>query len=80
MTGLLEFREKLRGFYVKYGVWIVPVTKFLFGLTVFWQINDRLGYMLRLHSVPLVLILALACSVLPVTAMLLAAGGMITLH
>ena len=80
MTGLLEFREKLRGFYGKYGVWIVPFAKFLFGLAVFWQINDRLGYMQRLNSAPLVLILALVCSILPMQVMLLAAGAMITMH
>ena len=55
MTVLLELRERLRGFYGKYESYLLPVIKFLLGLTVFWLINANIGYMERLDSTPLIL-------------------------
>ncbi len=80
MTVLLELKEQLRSFYGKYAAYLLPVIKFLLALAVFWLINQKVGYMERLNSFALVLILALACSVLPMAVMLLAAGVMLTLH
>lgn len=80
MTVLLELRERLRGFYGKYESYLLPVIKFLLGLTVFWLINANIGYMERLDSTPLILVMALACSILPMAVMLLAAGALLTLH
>lgn len=80
MTILLEFKEKLRSFYGKYEIYLLPVIKFLLALGVFWMIRQKIGYMERLNSLSLLLIAALACSVLPMAVMLLAAGALITLH
>ncbi len=80
MTILLEFKEKLRSFYGKYEIYLLPVIKFLLALGVFWMIRQKIGYMERLNSLSLLLIVALACSVLPMAVMLLAAGALITLH
>ncbi len=80
MTFILEFRERIRSFYGKYEAYLLPVIKFLLALTVFLLIDHKIGYMKRLNSVPLLLILSLACSILPVAVMLLTAGVLITLH
>ena len=80
MTFILEFRERIRSFYGKYEAYLLPVIKFLLALTVFLLIDQKIGYMKRLNSVPLLLILSLACSILPVAVMLLTAGVLITLH
>ena len=80
MTFLLELKEKLRSFYGKYEVYLLPVIKFLLAAGVFWMIRQKIGYMERLNSVSLLLILSLACAILPIAIMLLAAGVLITLH
>ena len=61
MTFILEFRERIRSFYGKYEAYLLPVIKFLLALTVFLLIDQKIGYMKRLNSVPLLLILYLAC-------------------
>lgn len=80
MTVLLEFRERIRGFYGKYEIYLLPVIKFLVAFSAFSMINYRIGYMERLNSLSLLLILALVCSILPTAVMLLSAGALITLH
>lgn len=80
MTVLLEFREGIRSFYGKYEIYLLPVFKFLLAFAAFMLINQKIGYMQRLDSLPLLLILALVCSILPMAVMLLAAGALITLH
>lgn len=80
MTVLLEFKEGIRSFYGKYEIYLLPMIKFLLAFSVFSLMNQRIGYMERLDSLPLLLILALACSILPMAAMLLAAGALAALH
>ncbi|MFV0465930.1 MAG: hypothetical protein ACK5ML_07645 [Lachnospiraceae bacterium] len=80
MTSLLELKEKLRGIYAKYEMYINPALKFLVALAVFSLINSSIGYMTRLDSFPLVLILSLLCSLLPVNAAIFIAGALIEMH
>ncbi len=80
MTVLLEFREKLRAFYGRHEAYLLPVARFLLALAVFCLINQKIGYMKQLNSLFVLLILSLACSLLPIGATLLAAGVLITLH
>lgn len=80
MTVLLEFREGIRSFYGKYEVYLLPVIKFLLAFSAFSLINHRIGYMERLNHLPLLLILALVCSILQASVMLFIAGVLITLH
>jgi len=80
MTILLELKENLRSFYGKYETYVLPVVKFLLAAAVFFVIDSRLGYMESLHNIALLLILALACSILPSAAMLLVSGVLLALH
>ena len=66
MTTLLELKEKLTRFYGKYDIYIKPVIKFTVALTAFLLINHNIGYMEKISSTPIALILALICSILPV--------------
>lgn len=66
MTTLLELKEKLTRFYGKYDIYITPVIKFTVALTAFLLINHNIGYMEKINSTPIALILALICSILPV--------------
>lgn len=80
MTVLLELKEGICSFYGKYEIYLLPVVKFLLAFSSFILMNRKIGYMERLDSLPLMLILALVCSILPVSVMLLAAGILATLH
>ena len=74
MTELLELREKVKLFYSKYEVFILPVLKFLLAFVMLNTINGRLGYMTKLDNVTIVLIGALMCSFLPSGFMVLLAA------
>lgn len=65
MTGLLEFREKIKMIYSRNEVFILPVIKFLLAFLVLNTINGQIGYMTKLDNIAIVLIVALMCSFLP---------------
>lgn len=80
MTVWLELKEELRSFYGKYEVYLLPMMKFLLAFSVFFLIDNKIGYMERLNSLALLLILALICSILPMAVMLFVTGVLISLH
>ena len=65
MTALLEFKQKLKGLYGKYEMYLQPLMKFVLALVYFIWINSNMGYMRALDNVFVVLILSLICSILP---------------
>lgn len=65
MTGLLALREKLKGIYGKYDIYINPAIRFLFALLALLMINSKIGYMARLEKPFFVLLLCLLCAILP---------------
>ena len=65
MTTLLELKQAVRFFYMKYEVYITHIWKFLLALICLLMINSQLGYMTALNSFPIVLMAALLCSILP---------------
>lgn len=67
MTTLLEFREKLIRFYGKNELYINPIIKFIIAFAAFLMINQNIGYMQSISRMPIALILALICAVLPVS-------------
>lgn len=69
MTTLLELKEKLIRFYSKNEIYITPVVKFAIALVMFLMINHNIGYMDKISSTSVALILSLICSVLPVGVM-----------
>ena len=65
MATLLVFKEKLKSFYSKYEVYLVPVLKFVTAMISLLMINKKLGYMAQINSTAVVLIVSLLCSFLP---------------
>lgn len=65
MTTILELRELLKRIYMKYEAVLVPVVKFVLGLVIFLQIRDKFGVNEQISSIPVCLIMALLCCVLP---------------
>ena len=80
MTELLELREKVKSFYSRYEVFLLPVLKFLLAFVALNTINGQLGYMTRLDNVAIVLIGALMCSFMPNGFMVLLAALFSLLH
>ena len=80
MTGLLELREKLKMIYSRNETFILPIVKFLLALIVLSTVNGQLGYMTRLDSLPIVLIVSLLCSFLPNGCIVLFAALFSLLH
>ncbi|MBO5336044.1 MAG: hypothetical protein J6A94_02795 [Lachnospiraceae bacterium] len=80
MTGLLEFRDKLKSIYSHNEVFILPVVKFLVALLTLGLINSHMGYMTKLDNLAIVLIVALMCSFLPKGAIVLFAAVFTLLH
>ena len=74
MTNLLVLKEQLKELYTRYGNYIRPAGKFLIGFIVFQIINMRLGFDPRLASLPVALLLATICAVLPAGAITILAG------
>ena len=62
MTALLEFKQKIKGFYAKYEMYLQPLMKFVLALIYFIWINSNMGYMTALDNMFVVLILALIYS------------------
>ncbi len=80
MTGLLEFRDKIKSIYSKNEVFILPVIKFLIAFLVLAVINGELGYMAKLDNMAIVLIVALFCSFMPTGCITLFAALFSLLH
>ncbi|MDE6916918.1 MAG: hypothetical protein K2P39_09000 [Lachnospiraceae bacterium] len=80
MTNLLVFREQLKKFYSKYELYLTPFFKFLLTLVTLIMINSSIGYMSELKKAPVVLVLALMCSVLPMNCIVLVAAGVTLGH
>lgn len=80
MVALLEMKNKIVRFYGKNEAYVTPLLKFLLAFLLFVLINANIGYMAKLNNMPVVLILAAACSILPVNGMIFMAAIVILLH
>ena len=80
MTTLLVAKQYIKNFIGKYEVYIKPLGKLLLALVVLMMINSKIGYMHRLDSISVVLIVALICSFMPVNFMIVAAAVFTVLH
>lgn len=69
MTKLLEMKDKLMRFYGRYETYLYPVVKFALAFVLFQMINTSIGYMERISTLPVALVLALVCAILPTYAM-----------
>ena len=75
MTQLLLAKETLKTFVGRYEVYLKPLGKFLLALAALMMINSSTGYMERLNSMSIVLIVALMCSFLPMNFTIICAAG-----
>lgn len=80
MTALLEFKENLKSFYAKYEIYITPVLKFLTAFISLFYINKNLGFMSKIDNIGVVLLLSIACAILPTNTMVLLSAIFVLAH
>ena len=80
MTELLLFRERLKEFYGRFDIFIIPLLRFLLAITAYTVINRNIGYMEKLDSPTVVLAVSLVNAVMPVNAIVLFSGIFIVIH
>lgn len=80
MTSLLELREYIKNFYVKYELYITYMWKFLLSLIALTMIGNKIGFQTSLTKLPILLMVSLLCSIMPQNFMVLVSAGFILAH
>lgn len=80
MTTLLVAKQYIKNFVSKYEVYLKPLLKLVLSLAALMMINGKIGYMHRLDSIPIVLIVALMCSFMPMNFIIFVAAAFTVLH
>ena len=80
MTVMIELRDRLKAFAGVYEMYLKGAVKAVAAFVIFNCINSELGFMERINSVTLVLVLSLAAALLPVDFISLAAALLVLLH
>ncbi len=80
MTDLLEMKQRLKTFYSRNDVYLIPLLKFLLAFTAFLLLNGQIGFMEKAASPVISLLLALLCSFLPVNMIAVFGAILLCLH
>ncbi|MBO4374439.1 MAG: hypothetical protein J5829_04975 [Lachnospiraceae bacterium] len=80
MEQLFYVRDTIKGLFGRFDGYIKSVLRFLLCLIVLLSINGSLGYMERLNSTPIVLIISLMCSFLPANMIVFFAALFVAAH
>lgn len=80
MTALLEIKQRMKEFYAKYDIYVIPAVKFCLALAAFLAINSQIGFMEKITSPVFSVLLALLCSFLPVNLIAVFGGLLICAH
>lgn len=80
MTLLLEIKERIESFYSRFEVYILPVLRGILAWAAFMVLRGNMGYMSRLNSMTLIIVLSLTCALLPVNMILVFSAGIVLLH
>ena len=79
MTKLLEIKDQILRFYGKNETYLYPVVKFLLAFIVFQEINANIGYMERISTWLVALLLSLVCAILPISAIIWISAAVVLL-
>ncbi len=80
MTTLLVAKQYIKSFISKYDVYLKPLMKLILALAALMMINGKIGYMQKLDSISIVLIVALMCSFMPANFIIFVAAAFTILH
>lgn len=80
MSNLLEWKEKLQKFYAIYSAYIDRLLQFVLALASFMLINNHIGFMQKLTSPLISVVLAFVCAFLPAIVTVFVASGLMLVH
>lgn len=80
MKTLLVAKQYIKNFIYKYEVYLKPLMKLVLALASLMMINGKVGYMQRLDSLSVVLIVALMCSFMPMNFIVFVSAAFVVLH
>lgn len=80
MMGLLVLKERLKGLYARFDIYVNPLIKFIFSCMAFFLMNGNIGFSSKLTEPFVPLVLALVCSFLPYGAISFLAAGFMLIH
>ena len=80
MTQIYELKDKIIRFHAEYEVYLKYAYKFVVAFILFCLINGKIGFMTSVAELPISLLLALVCCLLPKGVTLLVAAALIVLH
>lgn len=80
MSKVYEIKDKVLKFWAEYDTYLKIVYKFIIAMVLFCMINATVGFMDRINSLPIALLLALVCCILPQGVTLFVAAVLVLLH
>lgn len=80
MKTLLVAKQYIKNFISKYEVYLKPLMKLILALASLMMINGKIGYMQRLDSLSIVLMVALMCSFMPMNFIVFISAAFVVLH
>jgi len=80
MKTLLVAKQYIKNFISKYEVYLKPLMKLIIALASLMMINGKIGYMQKLDSLPIVLMVALMCSFMPMNFIVFISSVFVVLH
>ncbi len=80
MTTLLVAKQYIKMFISKYEVYVKPLMKLILALISLMIINEKVGYMQKIDSLPIVLMVALMCSFMPTNFIVFISAVFLVLH
>ncbi|WP_287989458.1 hypothetical protein [Ruminococcus sp.] len=76
----MEIREYIKNFYMKYELYITYAWKFLLSFIALVMIGNKIGYQAGLTRLPIMLMVALLCAIMPANFMVFVSAGFILVH
>jgi hypothetical protein len=80
MLTLLIFKQYVKNFIARYEIYLQPLGKFLMAFVALLFVNGATGYMPRLNSLAVVLVMSLMCSFMPRNFIVMLAAAFVVLH
>ncbi len=80
MTKIIEIKDKVFRFCAQYDSYLKYLYKFLAAFVLFCVINDSIGFMEKVSTMPVALLLALICCLLPQSVTIIVASLLILLN
>lgn len=80
MMGLLVLKEQIKVFYAKYSPLVIGAVRFLVAFAAIYMINKNAGFMPKLNSPVLALLLGMVCAFLPFGAIAALVGLFLLVH